>query len=202
VSPKILSQAGVSLSDLYDVQGSIVGIEELVAREVSLVHEMGQTIFSERLAATSRNEQTAALDENTDFTLDASGPYDDPSRIIGVLCTTDTTNRLSVLSVTMHEAIGGSDMVLYVWDGNEVNVRFFSGSSIVTEIALPGLPAFDRLPVLLPSGQFGRDWKIRAVGRTSGFGAGTVKIRLHTTHLFPQTFGGALSSKGLPVPSW
>ena len=43
---KILSQAGISLADLYNVEGSIAGIEQLDTRELPIVHEMSGTIFS------------------------------------------------------------------------------------------------------------------------------------------------------------
>ena len=204
--PKILARAGVSLSDVYDVQGSIAGIEQLESEEVRLVHEMGSTIFSERLGGQILVASTGDIAQNLSFSANFSAPADlneTTALILNIMVSVDTTSRLLRCAVVLREGLSAQETPIWVWDGtNEVTIRMSVGGATANIIALQELPGWSRLPNLILSADvLLGDWAIFLRGTTSGFGAGTVDTSMHAYLSFPGTRAG-LSSKGLPLPSW
>ena len=201
---KILAQAGVSLADIYNVVGSIAGIEELISREVHPFHEMGTTIFSERVSADIIRATSGDILQNTDFdvVLDELGEV--PSRLLGVCVLTDAVARLNYAQISVRDPTTEREIPLFVWDNNE--------SSMVARIQENGaaLTNWDYLasplngpavPSMLFSTRQPLDVnEIAFRGRSAGFGAGTVEVVALLYQAGPQLAG--LSSRGLPLPSW
>ena len=79
--PKILSQAGDSLADSYDVAGSIAGVDDLITQDVQLLHEMGGTIFSERLTSQVLTIASGSIAQNSEYTGQFEDAADSPTRI-------------------------------------------------------------------------------------------------------------------------
>jgi len=199
---KILAQAGISLSDVYDVQGSVVGVEELLSREVSLTHDMGQTLQSERLSADVRRAESTAVAQDLPFSAGLLSLPRIPCRILAIIVVTSVTSRILNCAVSVSDAGDSQEIPIWAWDGtNERTLRFVDDGSESNLITLVGDPTFSRLP----SFTFGRDQpqsveSIVVRGTSSGFGAGTVQVTLLAYIAFADIAG--ISSYGLPIPSW
>lgn len=199
---KILGQAGVSLADQYDVRGSIAGVEVLDSEEVKTVHEMGGTLFSERVSGSVNNITTGAILQNIQFDIGLS--FSQLTRILGIQVVTTSNTRLSRVQVSISSppAFDNTDMPVWVWDladgARSINV-LIGGALQVLNLLVPPLAP------LLPNFLTGQDsprgvFTLNMRGLTTGFGAGNVTTQMLVYAAFPQAAG--LSSFGLPVPSW
>ena len=210
---KILSRSGVSLADIYDVKGSIAGIEQLETRELPIVHEMGATVFSERYNTTIRGIVTGDIAQNITFEIALTSLPLAPTRLLGVQVLTDVGARIlrCALSATNPiGAIGGGggaqDIPIWVWDATnalfETATLFNDGASGNLDVLIPH-PGSLMFPTMVGGRGQGPDMvrDLRLQGRTTGFGAGTVAITalLYLGFAFDTT---GLSSRGVPFPSW
>ena len=201
---KVLSQAGISLSDVYDVEGSVVGVEELEAREVALTHEMGATIFSERLSGAIRRAESVNRIQSQSFISTFNDLPQGPYRVTGVFAFVDTAGRLANLQLSLRTADQTREIPFFVWNSaldSEATVRIVDdGAAAANIIALLGdrnlMPTLG-IGVGQPQ-QVGPSIVMRGI--TSAFGAGTVSITAIVYVAFSQIAG--ISSIGLPVPSW
>jgi len=203
--PKVLSQAGISLADTYDVEGSIAGIETLESRDVSLVHEMGATILSERLSGTIRRVSTAALAQNTAFDSFFTDLPAGISRILGITVFSDVAARVGQLSVMARDPTSGREQPLWVWQSTndlEFNVRMSdNGAAAANHSFYRPIHPIRALPsLIIGGGQPQRVSDVAFRGLTNAFGAGTVTVVLIMYIALMQV--GGISSRGLPVPGW
>jgi len=199
---KILSQSGRSISDVYDVEGSIVRIEQLASREVTLVHEMGATIFSERLSGVIRRG-TQTVTQNTAFLVELTDLPSGITRILGITVFTDNAARILRAGVILGAPVGGREIPIWVWDGSNSSVVVFSdnGAARANHNVLEPQPSLSQLPsLLIGAGQPQRVQDIVLTGLSTGFGAGTVILTFVIYVGFSEV--GGLSSRGLPVPGW
>lgn len=204
---KILSQSGDSLADIYDVEGSIAGIDTLETRDLPIVHEMGATIFSERFSTLILREFVDDFAQSTGFNRTISGiPTDSPfMRILGVSVMIDTTARIDLASISI-DGGDGEEIPIWSWDtalDAETSVRVIvSGGAAGTQIFLrPVQPWWGSLPIIIALG--GQPQNTPSVffrGISAAFGAGTVQITALMQVAFPRQTG--VSARGLPVPSW
>ena len=204
---QIRSQTGMSLADVYDVEGSIAGVEQLESRDVNLTHDMAGTVWSERLAGRILVASTGAVVQNTDFSANMAQDVlpQATARIFSVLVSVDTTARLLRCAVVLREMFLAQEIPIWVWDGsNESTMELSVGGATATLISLDPNPAYTRLPSLQLGGNVSstHDWRIFLRGTTSGFGAGDVDTTMHVHFGFPDSRGSGLSSRGLPIPSW
>jgi len=210
VSPKIQSKAGQSLADVYDIVGSIAGIDTLETRELPLVHEMGATVFSERLQTNISRMNPGASAQNVTFANTLTMP-DGPNRILGLAMVIDTTARITQASLNVATIAGGREIPIWSWDiANDVEqaITFsIDGAAAGTEILL--LPGFSRVPYLCTrtSGNVETNAMCTLIfrGLTAGFGAGTVLPLMFVSlaranQRLPAA--GQPSAHGLPIPSW
>lgn len=203
---RILSQSGDSLADIYDVRGSIAGIDELVSKEVSLVHEMGDTIFAERISTEFRRSTSGAVLQNVDIDMSIPLPVT-PTRLLGVVLFTDNAARILQAVVSVRDPVVGQDMPIWIWDGttSEVVRMVDDGGGAGDQTVLIGHPSSALLPNMV-GGATNRHPGIvngittRAV--TTGFGAGNVTLNALYYIAFATLPGSGISSRGLPVPSW
>jgi len=200
---KILSQAGNSLADIYDVKGSIAGIEELETRELGIIHEMGGSVFSERMGGAISRLSTTALAQNITWDLSFTVPAN-VVRLLGVSILTDDPTRLGHATLSIRDPSRERELPILAWDSNEktIAVRIQENGGAIgvlfilhSENTGGALPSF-----LLGSEQPDPMEELVFRGLTSGFGAGTVETFGLLYTAFPQ--GGGLSSRGVPVPSW
>jgi len=202
LTQKILGQAGTSLADAYDVEGSVVGVEELDAHAVKTVHELGGTMFSERISGTIANFETGDILQtitfNSSFTIAGAA-----IRLLGVALVADVTARILNASLHISDLPGGAnDMPIMAWESgdDEVPIRVKHGGVVASEFLLqPAQPPY--IPNLL----FGSETpgpvpQLNLRGITATFGAGTVNLICIAYFAVPMVQG--LSSKGLPYPSW
>ena len=213
MSPKVLGQAGTSLADVYDVEGSIAGVENLDSNNVALQHEMGATIFSERLFGSIERIPSGALAQNIAFDVVVStfpGVY----RVLGVVVLVDVLARLTLAQVSLRSSRQGREMPIFVWDtvndiGSSIRTVENGAASASTGILVQATP--QHMPSLgMSQGQplqAGDEIVFR--GLTSGFGAGTVNITaliyVAATGLLADAAGNlvaGLQSRGLPIPGW
>jgi len=201
MSPKVLGKAGESLADVYDVKGSIAGVEQLESRDVGLVHEMGGTIFSERLRTDIIRGTLGALAQNiTTDNFFSSFFLDRPSRILGLEMITTDAARLTLLTMSLRTE-DDQEIPIWAWENGDptLQVRFVDGGSSGTITLLLNQMQSNTLPSLLV-GDVNRVPRVGIHQVTAGFGAGTVttSMILHTLHTVEQ----GVSSHGLPLPSW
>lgn len=202
---KTLARAGVSLADVYDVEGSIAGTDQLLAGEVSLIHEMGNTIFSERFRTTILRDVTGAIAQNIDFdrVISTDIPIV-PARILGIRVLANA-QRIAHVTVGVRDSTADREMPIFTWNpavDSEIQIRWSDDGAAVGTV-------FDLRPlnsIAVPSffgGEISGLQMVRNMvfrGRSTGFGAGTVQATLLVFLAFPETAG--VSSRGLPIPSW
>ena len=204
---KILSQSGVSLADIYDVEGSIAGIDTLDTRSLPIVHEIGASVWSERASGAIRRTSTGALAQNTTWDLQLDNLPASINRILGVFVFTDNAARIQNAQVSVGS--GGREQPLWFWDVNEQNIELRLQDDGGAVAVVFGLCSDRNMGAgTLPSMAFGSvqpqpidDIIFR--GDTAGFGAGAVTVTALIYIGFSEVgraFG--VSSYGLPVPSW
>ncbi len=202
---KILSRAGVSLADTYDVEGSIAGIEALESREVTLVHEMGRTIHSERMSGVIRIITTGVRLQNITFAVVLTDLPAGIFRILGVEMFADVAGRLTMAQVSLAADIpNGQEIPLAIWNiaaDRETGIRVNLGGGATTVVSLQSTAPRPTLPTLgVGDGQLQRTDILSLRGITSGFGAGDVTVTA-LIHIAFARLGG-VSSLGLPIPGW
>jgi len=199
---KILSKSGDSLADVYDVQGSIAGIDNLESKEVQLVHEMGATIFSERLSSSMVAISSGAVDQSLEW--DVSVGFNQNSRVLGIAVVSSNEGRLTNATVSIRSgvSIDNMEVPIWAWDagGGVVAARVLVGGSLTNRNLL-----ISEMVPIVPNFLVGPDSPrpadiLQFRGGTTAFGAGAVTTQLLVYLAFPQT--GGLSSRGLPIPSW
>jgi len=202
---KILSPAGESLADLYQIEGSTIGVVDLDATKIHLLHEMGATILSERIGGAVRRFTTGAIAQNTDFGSTITNLPAGISRIMGASLLADTAARVSYASLLIRNPGEAREMPLHVWDSAndvETTIRIednAAGPGILFQLTpsvVPNSPSMliNRSPPALSM----QDFALR--GRTLGFGAGTVTVIALIYIAFGNTT--ALSARGMTIPSW
>jgi len=203
--PKILGRAGVSLSDVYDVEGSAAPIDTLLSKDIHLSHEMGGQILSERLASFMLIAGTGTISQSSDFTADAAALPDCVNRILGVQVITNVTSRVNEANVVI--STGGLEFPIFVWDDAndvEAEIRFAPEGSLGNKFLL--MPSLPVLQTLALRSELARTMPtIRLRGQTTAFGAGTVIIDaiIYVARGNRETpAAGEPSSHGLPLPSW
>lgn len=204
-SRKILAQAGVSLADIYDIEGSVVGVETLDADEVKAVHEMGQTLFSERFSTQIFSVDTGPLLQNATISVGLEDLPSVPARILGLVVMVDTTARVLRVAVNASKPAPGpvEELPIWTWEsgGGETTARFTIAGVTGDQILLDSNLQFDRVPMLRAGADQPESLgNISLRGVTSGFGAGDVTVTLRALLGFPEMAG--VSSFGLPIPSW
>jgi len=202
--PKILSQSGISLADMYDVEGSIAGVEQLDQEDVKVVHDLGDTIFSERLSGGMNNTLVSgaiAQDTNFDAVLDLGAVS--VVRILNAIVLADAA-RIENAMLAVRDAETGEECPFWHFDTNGsvdtvLDIRIDEGAGAGNAFILrPGATSFPSM--LLGNSQAQPITSIAFRGRSTGFGAGTVAATATVNILFAQV--GGLSSFGVPVPSW
>lgn len=201
--PKVLAQAGTSLADVYDIEGSIAGVDQLISEEVHLQHEMGGAIFSERFNGHIQRLATGALVQNTDFDVISTELPDAVGRILGITVVAAPIARTGRAMVAIRDPGPGRELPLFVWDiANDVESQI----SIVEDGGASGLQAaLISNPLMIPNFSFGAEQpdvmnELAFRGRTTAFGAGTVSLVALVYIGFGAIAG--ISSHGLPIPSW
>lgn len=201
---KIQSQAGDSLADVYDVRGSIAGIDHLETRELGIIHEMGGTVFSERFSMRVIRVNIGARAQNIDFTaaVTLEAPVT-PTRILGTCVFCDAGARIAKVALLARSETDSREFPIWVYDGSnfiEVDMED-SGLGLGSFDVLQGEPSLSMLPSFASGlNQPQMVETLQARGRTTAFGAGTVTPVCLWLVAFSRLEG--LSSRGLPIPSW
>ena len=189
---------------MYDVEGSIAGIESLETRELPIVHEMGATLFSERLSGAFNRQTSTALAQNLTWDIEVQvGTV--VARILGLCVYTPlNSGRIDHVTVSIRESVANREVPIFVWDaatGGVVAARFRDNGAAAAEvIMLENMLDIATLPSMLFTGQPVTVDQIAFRGLTTGFGAGTVECMMTFYRAFSQRDG--LSSRGLPIPGW
>lgn len=201
---KILSQAGNSLADIYDVEGSIAGIDQLETRELPIFHEMGSTVFAERLRPRMARATTGAINQSIGFDLSISDLPENIWRILGVTVLANVVARTDFIQISIRDPELARELPIFVWDtANDIEstVRIVENGAavgnqqmLVGRTQLPSIGLGPGQPV-----QVGGD-RMLIRGQSTAFGAGTVTIVILVYIAFPEVPG--VSSRGLTIPSW
>jgi len=210
MSTKILSQAGISLADVYDVKGSVAGLDNLDVEDVKAVHELGAQIHSERLNSFVQVIDSGSLAQSAVFDIEVTPFPDSVHRILSVVVAADAVAHVNICSVSIHDRNADTDEPIWLWDnGNDVEGTFRSRIAGVTAnlVALrPTNPVPGGVPNLLM--RVGAEWEMASVffrGQMLAFGAGTAQARALVLFARPNRSSpvpGDPSSHGLPFPSW
>jgi len=200
---KVLSQAGNSLADIYDVKGSIAGIDELETRELPIFHEMGATVFSERFSTQLLRASTGAIAQNTDIGLTIPSMPDAVARLLAVAIITDDATRILHCTMVVRDPVAEQEFPVWIWDeATSLSARMIDNAQVTAVFdLLVGSVAADMLPSFMGgTGQPQTVDELVVRGRTTGFGAGDVTVTALAYVAFSLV--GGVSSRGLPIPSW
>lgn len=203
---KILSQSGMSLADVYNVSGSIAGVESLDSREVQLVHEMGGTIFSERFGTAMQRANAAGILQSAEWDITFTGFGASVVRLLGITVFASTAARVSFCMLAIRDAANGREVPIFYWNStvdDELPIELDDeGGGVSTRLLLRpvvGLPA--GMPNMLTGeAQNAAIGEIVFRGTTLAFGAGSVSTRAVIHSAFSGA--GGLSAVGLPIPGW
>jgi len=204
---KVLAQTGTSLADIYDVQGSVAGVDQLISEEVSLTHEMGATIFSERLAGAFERLTTGALLQNITFNITGVVSTLPIYRVLGVYVQTDVAARLTRAQVSLRDPTLGREIPMFIWDtANDIESQIDiieNGAAASVDTALIQANPGGAIPNLgIGVGQRLRvGGEIVLRGLTAGFGAGNVTVTA-LVHLAFTSVAELSNSRGVPIPGW
>jgi len=213
--PKILSQAGISLADTYDVEGSIVGVEELETHEVNLVEDMGPRVMGERMKQILLRGVTTAIGAATDFNITILGSAAVPSpdcasRILGVTALIPAANVTEIenWSLVVRDQNLQRECSVVSWDidvDSEVKTIWNDdGAGAANFIELR--PLVHQLPGLLTRvGDLSVAPQLVFRGTSAAVVATTVVATIivqlsRPTRVNPAP--GEPSSHGLPLPGW
>lgn len=208
---KILGQGGRSISDQWDVEGSIVGVGELASDEVFLTQEMGSVMVSERLGGRIQRETTGDILQSITWSgIITAAELNLPgvTRILGVSCITNNSSRIGRAGIYARDngALSGTiqEFPLWTWDSDdlEISVNMVDdGNAAANLTELRQVGPVQTIPSLLfGTSQRSQVSEVAFRGVTTAFGAGTVEV-IALLFLGISTVEG-LSSFGLPVPSW
>jgi len=209
VPKKIQGPGGASLGPTYDVPGGAVQLRTLNDEDVSLTHEMGGTIFSERLGSSVRRLSVATIGQSTAFNATLQDLPRTPFRILSVLVFADSVARVDHVLVSLAQQDLQREVPLYTFDitnGTEtIHQIVDNGGAVASQSFL--LPTFTQLPALgIGTGQKDAVSRMDALilrGVTAAFGAGTVTVVALVQVAFSDTTGQpVVRSRGLPIPGW
>lgn len=210
----ILGNAGKSLADIYDVEGSVVHVDELEASVVTTFHELGATIASERMGSSIIGLTATGLGQNADILAFPGGgtatdtPFPGITRVLSVFVYA-SAQRINDVSVNTYDPDSGREMPLFMWEAATDDIftaRILApggagGYKVLRPKAFyPHLPGF-----MFGPGQRAQVPTLAMRGTTSGFGAGTVDLYAIAQVVTADVTGtgtGAPSNVGLPIPSW
>lgn len=207
---QVLSQAGTSLADVYDVKGSVAGIERLDVAEIKGVHDLGPQIHSERLISFFLIASSGAVAQSTAWNVTLGGFPDSINRLMAIYVLANNSARVDACTVSLNNASSGIDQVLWEWDSAddlESRTRWNDGAAVGTFTGLrPIINVPGGLPNLITRVDDERLMPTLVFrGLTLGFGAGDVTTRALIQIARPNSGAppaGAPSSHGLPIPSW
>jgi len=206
---KILSQSGTSLADVYEIEGSIVGVEELDAQEVKTVHEMGGQIFSERLQQFFIRMDNGDVLQSVAWDISAGAPPDSPNRILSISVHADVTARVSFCSIALSNFVTKREQVIWAWDSTIDNTKVcrwrddagaVANTNVLQPVNKQQLPA-----LMIRTGDAQLMPHLLFRGQSLAFGAGNVECIAIVTLARANTRtpgAGEPSSHGLPLPSW
>lgn len=203
---KILSRSGDSLADIYDVEGSIAGIDQLETRELPITHEMGATVLSERFTTRIFRIPTGDLNQSTAFRVELTTLPETPARLLGVQVIVDQGSRIARCAVLATDPTVQQDFPVWVYDAL-AGIRETITMEDVTVSADFSLLIPQGAANVFPSFAGGREQQdnmvssITLTGLTTAFGAGTVLATALLLLAFPRGDVN-ISSRGLPIPSW
>jgi len=205
---KVLGQSGVSLADSYDVEGSIAGVDELLTKDVNLVHEMGATMQSERLQSFIVLGTSGALNQSTAWAVAIGGFPDSINRILAITVIATESARVTAASVAIEDVPGTREIPIWTWDITndlEVVCRWDLGAGVLQDTQLRPAGGV-QLPSLVMRLGVSKDMPVLIFrGTTEAFGAGTVTVDAVALIARPNTgnpAAGEPSGHGLPLPSW
>jgi len=208
-SRKILSQAGTSLADVYDVEGSIVGLENLDVTEIKGVHDLGPQIHSERLLSFNLIADSTALAQNLTWDVVLGAIPDSINRILSIIVVSGNGARVSHCQISITDP-AGVDHPVWIWTASDIvsNIRWqeLTGTIVTAHALRPTPGATGSTPTIIS--RMGNEAALPTLsfrGLTTGFGAGTVRTRALILIARPDRgapAAGEPSSHGLPIPSW
>jgi len=207
---KILAQAGASLADVYQIEGSVVGLEDLDVEDIKGVHDLGPQIQSERLRAFITVIDSTAILQTITFGVGTADFPDCVNRVVSCAVVVDDASRLSHCSVCIKEGSTGIEYPIFVWDdGDDESSPYIwddGGGSAPLTILRPIHQMNNAVPCIVSrAGDAGDMPNMIFRGLSTTFGAGTVRARAILQIIRPATrfpTPGEPSSHGLPIPSW
>lgn len=202
---KILGQSGISLDGIYDIEGSEVGVVELDAASVKTVHEMGATIFNERLVSSVARRNTGAIGQNVSWDIEFTDFPTTPVRILSLAVVADT-DRVLTTQVSVRDPGEGRELPIFVWDtaiDATQQIRWVDNGAALANFQYLRPSIVPTVPVMT----LGTDYRLSVPnviwrGEATAFGAGTVSVTLVMQIMFADGAGTSDRTYGLPFPSW
>ena len=205
---KILSQTGASLSSSYDIQGSKLPIDQLNAEDgVSLVHNMADTQFSERLRGRIVRISADAVLQSADFNSVSASLPTVPCRILGACILTDVEARLGRAGLYLRDPTAGAEQEFPIACFDDslsplgVNTRMQDdGNAVGNTLELLNTLFTPMASMVIGDNQVESVPDLALRGVTNAFGAGDVTIIGLLYIAFAQADG--IRSFGVKIPGW
>jgi len=207
---KVLGRAGTSLADVYDVEGSIAGVDQIITEEVGLVQEMGAVIQSERLNSFTEVLTTGAILQATPWDVAGGALPDCVARVLGVVVITDNADAVGHCQLSVMGPGVSGEFPFWNWNSADDGVQSLRltikggapGNLIMLRPAIASEP-FQQIVARMGDEMAMPTFFFR--GTTAGFGAGTRTTQAIVYFARPSPgvqVPGTPSSHGLPIPSW
>lgn len=218
-NPITQTDGGKSLASIYDTVGQQFGgpQAEIEADRILLVHEMGQTLLSERLVIRHRQIVSAAIpiDAATDFDVTISDLPLSVSRILSVVVRVVGSGAvvaadINNVGVFVQNPIDSREHPIWLWRGGALDSfrMDFGAGPVNTTLLSPTavqVAAYVISPTLVTSPQAnqasGRQLVMR--GRTNAVGGAGLTATFTASVALAFPIGtGQPQAQGLPIPSW
>jgi len=209
MTQKVLGRAGISLADVYDVEGSIAGIDELDVRSVKGVHELGAQIHSERVVTHLIRMASGALATGNVFNITAGAFPQSINRLLDVafLVAGANTTEIANATVSIRDTDLTREIPIHSWDDAvdpEVPIRWDNDGAGAAQFLLlrPLVPFVPQLITRTGDALLMPELVFRGIAATV---ATTVEMFAVIQLIRPDRGAppaGEPSSHGLPIPSW
>jgi len=204
MSKKVLGRSGFSIPDTYDIRGSKVDIQDIDAANPPLVHELGATIFMERLSMGVFILETGNVAQSTNFDVTFALADVSVARVLAVEVVNDAVGQTAHANVALRDDPAEREIGIWTWDATNDAEHLIRRQLQGAAISNMGLLR-PNAQVQVPSLMLGLDHRdpvnmIAFRGATTAFGAGNMTFDCQVLLAFSHEDG--INSFGVPIPGW
>jgi len=202
---RVLGQGGISLADTYDVDGSQVVVDELLAAEgVHLQENMGNRMWSERAVQFFLELSNGDVLQSVAWDIESTLGPNVIQRILNIQVIAES-DRVERCGISLQDTNSEREIPLWAWEtATDVSLPFrwsHDGAAAGEFILLQ--PRYNYLPnMMFPHGARSLIPRFVFRGIATAFGAGNIEVFALIQLARAEPTDRENSSYGLPVPGW